>query len=141
VRAELQAKETLATESLKFDTLTHRSDMTGADRTWAVRYQPGNVVEYTAGSKDLGIQRGSSAIVLSTNARENTITVQKQEGHTVTYNPARLRGVNVYQVTEREFATGDRLQLTATDRERRIRSGDFATVERIGQNKLHRRTP
>ncbi len=25
--------------------------MTGADRTWAVRYQPGNVVEYTTGRK------------------------------------------------------------------------------------------
>jgi hypothetical protein len=55
VRAELQAKGTVTAGSQKFQTLTHRSDMTGADRTWAVRYQPGNVVEYTTGSKDLGI--------------------------------------------------------------------------------------
>lgn len=136
VRAELQAKGTFATESLKFDTLTHRSDLTGADRTWAVRYQPGNVVEYTTGSKDLGIQRGSSATVLSTNGRENTVTVQKKDGQTVTYNPARLRGVNVYQVTEREFTTGDRFQFTSPDKKLGIVRRDLGTVTRIEANEI-----
>jgi hypothetical protein len=136
VRSELQAKGTVATENLKFDTLTHRSDMTGADRTWAVRYQPGNVVEYTTGSKDLGIQRGSSATVLSTNARDSTVTVQKEDGQTVTYSPSRLRGVNVYQVTEREFATGDRLQFTSPDKKLGIVRRDLGTVTKVEANEI-----
>jgi len=136
VRTELQAKGTLAAESLKFDTLTHRSDMTGADRTWAVRYQPGNVVEYTTGSKDLGIQRGSSAAVLSTNARDNTVTVQRTDGQTATYNPTRLRGVNVYQVTEREFASGDRLQFTSPDKKLGIVRRDLGTVTKVEANEI-----
>lgn len=77
VRTELQARGVIAAESQTFQTLNHRSDITGADRAWAVRYQPGNVVQYTTGSKELGIERGSSATVLSTNARENTLTVEK----------------------------------------------------------------
>ena len=136
VRAELQANGTVARESLKFETLTHRSDMTGADRTWAVRYQPGNLVEYTTGSKELGIRRDSSATVLSTNARENTVTVQRDDGRTVTYNPTRLRGVNVYQVTEREFATGDRLQFTAPDKKLGIVRRDLGTVTKIEANEV-----
>lgn len=75
---------------MRFETLTLRSDMTGPDRSWAARYQPGNVVEYTTGSKQLGIERGSSAVVLATNARENTVTVERSDGQTVTYDPARL---------------------------------------------------
>ncbi len=136
VRTELQAKGTLAAESLKFKTMTHRSDMTGADRTWAVRYQPGNVVEYITGSKDLGIQRGSSANVLSTNARENTVTVQREDGQTVTYNPTRLRGVNVYQVTERDFATGDRLQFTSPNKKLGIVRRDLGTVTKVEANEI-----
>lgn len=136
VRIELQANGTVANDSSKFETLTHRSDITGADRTWAVRYQPGNVVEYTTGSKDLGIERGSSAIVLSTNARENTVTVQRSDGQTVTYDPKRLRGVNVFQVTERYFATGDRLQFTAPNKELGILRRDLGTITKLDSSQI-----
>ncbi len=134
VRTELQAKGAIAPDNQTFQTLNHRSDITGADRAWAVRYQPGNVVRYTTGSKELGIERGSSATVLSTNARENTITVEKRDGQTVTYNPQRLRGVNVFETAQREFARGDRLQFTAPNKDQGIRAGSLATVENIAEN-------
>ncbi len=136
VRVELQETGALGSDNWKFETLTHRSDMTGADRTWAVRYQPGNVVQYTTGSKTLGIGRGSSATVLSTNARDNTITVQRSDGQAVTYDPTRLRGVNVFQVTEREFATGDRLQFTAPDKQLGIVRRDLGTITRLDTNEI-----
>ncbi len=44
VRSELQANGTRAKDSHEFTTLAHRSDMTGADRMWAARYSPGDVV-------------------------------------------------------------------------------------------------
>ena len=136
VRVELQALGALSSENRKFETLTHRSDMTGADRTWAVRYQPGNIVQYTTGSKELGIERGSSATVLSTNARENTVTVQRDGGQAVTYDPTRLRGVNVYQATERDFATGDRLQFTAPDKQLGIVRRDLCTIIKLDTNEI-----
>ncbi len=136
VRVELQALGALSSDNRKFETLTHRSDMTGADRTWAVRYQPGNIVQYTTGSKELGIERGSSATVLSTNARENTVTVQRDGGQAVTYDPTRLRGVNVYQATERDFATGDRLQFTAPDKQLGIVRRDLGTIIKLDTNEI-----
>ena len=131
VRTELKASGLLDTQGSKFETLTHRSDMTGADRSWAMRYQPGNVVEYTTGSKQLGIERGSSATVIDTNALQNTVTVQRGDGQTITYDPSRLRGVNVFQVTEREFAAGDRLQFTSASKDLGIARRDIGTVTEL----------
>lgn len=136
VRTELQARGLIATENQTFQTLDNRSDITGADRAWAMRYQPGNVVQYTTGSKELGIERGSSVTVLSTSAPDNTVTVEKRDGQTVTYNPQRLRGVNVFETAQREFATGDRLQFTAPDKELGILRRELGTIEKLSRNEI-----
>ena len=87
--------------------------MTGADRTWAARYNVGDVLRYQRGSKDLGIERQSYAQVVVTQPKDNLLTVEKPDGTHVTYNPARLHGISAYREIEREFAVGDRLQFTA----------------------------
>jgi len=61
VRIELQSTGRLATDDQEFRTLVHRSDMTGADREWAARYQPSDVLKYTTGSRTHGIDRDSVA--------------------------------------------------------------------------------
>jgi conjugative relaxase-like TrwC/TraI family protein len=136
VRVELQASRALATDSLEFRTLTHRSDMTGADREWAARYQPGDVLKYTTGSKAHGIERDSSARVLSTNARDNTITVVRTDGQSVTYDPRRLKGVNAYKEAPREFATGDRIQFTAKDKDLGVSNRDLGTIAKLEPSQI-----
>ena len=131
VRTEMKANGTLAIDGQEFRTLVHRSDMTGADRSWAARYQPGDVLQYTAGSQVQGVKRGSVAAVLAVDARENNITVSLEDGRTVTYDPRRLKGVNAYQEAAREFATGDRLQFTAGEKRLGIASRDLGTVTAI----------
>jgi len=131
VRVELRASGTLANDSQEFRTLTHRSDMTGADREWAARYQPGDVLKYTTGSKAQGIERDSSTKLLSTNARDNTITVERTDGQRVTYDPRRLKGVNVYKEAPREFATGDRIQFTAKDKDLGVSNRDLGTITKL----------
>ena len=74
--------------------LTPRSDMTGADRAWAARYQAGDVLHYVRGSKEHGIEGGSYAQVVATDPKENLVTVQKENGEQVTYDPSRLRGIS-----------------------------------------------
>jgi ATP-dependent exoDNAse (exonuclease V) alpha subunit len=111
--------------------LAPRSDMTGADRTWAARYDVGDVLHYQRGSKDLGIERSSYAEVVATQPKDNLLTVQKPDGEHVTYNPARLHGISAYREIEREFAVGDRLQFTAPNRELGIANRDLGAVERI----------
>ena len=136
VRTELQATGAIQKDGRNFTTLVQRSDMTGADRGWAARYQAGDILQYTKGSKEQGIERGSFARVQSVNMRENTITVQRGDGQEVRYDPARLKGVNVYREATREIATGDRIQFTAPDRKLGVANRDLGTVEKVEPNRL-----
>jgi len=136
VRAELQTTGTVAKEGQTLNALVHRSDMTGADREWAARYHAGDVLKYTTGSKAEGLQRGSYATVLSTNAKDNTVTVERADGQSVTYDPKRLKGVNAYAETTREFATGERVQFTTSDKTLGVSNRDLGTVTKIEPNQI-----
>jgi conjugative relaxase-like TrwC/TraI family protein len=136
VRVELQAAAVVQTIDHTMQVLAPRSDMTGADRAWASRYQVGDILHYQRGSKDLGIEPRSYAQVVTTNPKENLLTVQKPDGEQVTYDPSRLRGISAYREIEREFAVGDRLQFTAPNRELGIANRDLATVEQIRDGQL-----
>ena len=133
VREQLQALGTVQSEEYTQRVLAPRSDMTGVDRTWAARYDAGDVLLYQRGSKDLSIEKQSYARVMSTNPAENLLMVQKESGENVTYNPARLHGISAYRELEREFAVGDRLQFTAPNRELGVANRDLGTIEQIGQ--------
>ena len=128
VRIELRDNGVLADSGHEFQTLSHRGDMTGADRVWAARYNVGDVLQYTTGSKAEDIERGSYATVRGVNARENAITVEREDGQSVTYDPRRLRGVNVFQEVQREFASGDRLQFTQPNKTLGISNRDLGTI-------------
>jgi hypothetical protein len=130
----LQALGTVATEDHSMRVLAPRSDMTGADRTWAARYTVGDVLYYPRGSQDIGIEKQSYTKVIATQPRDNMLTVQKADGATATYNPARLYGVSVYRELEREFALGDRLTFTAPSRELGVANRDLGTVQQIGND-------
>jgi conjugative relaxase-like TrwC/TraI family protein len=134
VRSELQALGTVASEDRAMRVLAPRSDMTGADRTWAARYNVDDVLYYPRGSRDIGIEKRSYTKVVATQPKDNLLTVQKEDGTTVTYNPARLYGVNVYRELEREFALGDRLGFTAPSKELGVANRDLGTVQQIGND-------
>ena len=111
--------------------LVPRQDITGADRQWAERYDVGDIVRYTKGSKTLGIDAGEYARVERIQAKDNLITVTREQGAPVTYDPRRLHGVTLYRETDRAFATGDRIQFTAPDRERHVANRELGTIEKI----------
>ena len=134
VRHELQALGTLRKEDHSMRVLTPRSDMTGADRAWAARYQTSDILHYIRGSKELGIEAGSYAQVVAADPRENVVTVQKDNGERVTYDPSRLRGISAYREIEREFALGDRIQLTAPNRALGVANRDLGTLQQIGDD-------
>ena len=135
VRAELQARGTVATADHSIRVLSPRSDMTGADRTWAAQYSVGDVLYYPRGSQDIGIEKQSYAEVISTQPQDNMLYVQKADGTTISYNPSRLYGVNVYRELEREFAVGDRLSFTAPSKELGVANRDLGTVQQIDKDR------
>jgi ATP-dependent exoDNAse (exonuclease V) alpha subunit len=131
VRAELQGRGIVESESHAMRVLTPRSDMTGADRAWAARYEVGDVLHYQRGSTVLGIEQRSYARVVSTDPKANSLTVEKANGQQITYDPTRLRGISAYREIEREFAVGDRLQFTAPNKELSVANRDLGTIQSI----------
>jgi ATP-dependent exoDNAse (exonuclease V) alpha subunit len=112
-------------------TLVARQEITGADRQWAGQYKPGDVVRYIRGSKAYGIEAGEYASVERVNEKDNRVTVKRESGEQVSYDPRRLHGVTLYRETERAFSEGDRVQFTAPNRERHIANRELGTIEKI----------
>jgi len=54
----------------------------------------------------------------------------------VEYDPKRVYGVNVYRETSREFATGDRLQFSALNKELGISNRDMGTITKMEPDRL-----
>lgn len=134
VRTELQERGVVEAESYPVRVLVMRSDMTGADRAWAARYEPGDVIHYHRGSKTIGIEKQSYATVVASQPKENLLTVQTGNGRQITYDPARLLGISAYRELEREFAVGDRLSFTAPNKTLRVANRDLGTVEQIDRD-------
>jgi len=131
VRQELQTLGVVDGKDHAMRVLAPRNDMTGADREWAARYQPGDVLHYVRGSKEHGIAARSYAQVVTTNPSENLVTVRKDDGQEVTYDPSRLRGIAAYREIEREFAAGDKIQFTAPSRDLQVANRDLGTIQNI----------
>jgi conjugative relaxase-like TrwC/TraI family protein len=127
-----QARQTegqVAAKERQVRVLVARQEVTGADRQWAPNYYVGDVVRYTKGSHTYGLAAGDYARVVQVNAEDNQVTVRRAHGARVTYDPRRLQGVTLYQEADRAFATGDRVQLTAPDREHRLANRELGTIE------------
>ena len=131
VRQELKANGTLAPEDHAIRVLVQRQDMTGAERAWANRYEIGDQVRFSRGSKSLSIESGSYRTVAAINPAANLLTVEKSSGELVHYDPRRLTGVSVYREIDREFAVGDRIQFTAPDKSLGVANRDLAVIEAI----------
>ena len=136
VRHELKTHGVIDAIDHQFTVLTPRSDMTGADRRWASRYEVGDILRYQRGSKELGLERASYAEVIAVDPKSNSIMVQRDTGGIVSYDPARVRGIDAYRRAEKSFAVGDRLQMTAPYRDLDLPNRALGTVEQIADNRL-----
>ncbi len=115
----------------KMTVLVARQEITGADRQWAAQYELGDVVRYTRGSKTHRIEAGEYARVEHANEKQNLVTVKRENGEKVSYDPRRLHGITLYRETERGFSHGDRVQFTAPNPERHIANRELGTIEKI----------
>jgi len=134
IHAELQAKGVVGREEHRAQVLVPRQDLTGADRMWAARYNPGDVLRYSRSSQETGIGKGEYARVKSIDAPNNRLTVERKDGTEQSYDPRRQQGVSVYREQERAFSVGDRVQLTAPLPDLKLANRELGTVEGIGQD-------
>ncbi len=131
IHREMQTRGLVDHSELPIRVLIARQEITGADRQWAEQYDPGDVVRYTKGSKTYGIDAGEYTRVERVNAKENLLTVKRESGEEVSYDPRRLQGVTLYRETERTFSRGDCVQFTAPNREQHIANRELGAIEKI----------
>ena len=136
IHAELQAKGLVSREEHRTEVLVPRQDLTGADRMWAARYNAGDVLLYSRGSKETGIAKGEYARVVNVDAPGNRLTVAMKDGTEKSYDPRRQQGVSVYREEERAFSTGDRVQLTAPLADLKLANRELGTVEGIREGRM-----
>lgn len=134
VHAELQRSGLVSNEEHRIRTLVPRQDLTGADRTWAERYEVGDVLRYSRASKETGIGKGEYAQVKSIDTPRNRLTVELQDGTQCTYDPRRQQGVSVFNEEMRSFSVGDRVQFNAPANEIKVANRELATIESIKEN-------
>jgi ATP-dependent exoDNAse (exonuclease V) alpha subunit len=131
IHAELQRGGLVSSEEHHIRTLVPRQDLTGADRTWAERYNVGDVLRYSRTSKETGIGKGEYAQVESIDAPNNRLTVARQDGTERTYDPRRQQGVSVFREEMRNLSMGDRIQFTAPANELKVANRELGTIESI----------
>lgn len=131
IRNELKGSGVVSKEDYRMNVLTQRSELTSVDREWASNYQRGDVLYYSRGSREHGIEPRAYATVVSVDAPANHITVAKDDGKQVTYDPERLCGITAFREISRDFAQGDRIQFTSTNRELGVSNRDLGTIDRI----------
>jgi hypothetical protein len=131
IHREMQERGDVNQQEHKLRVLDSRQEMTGADRQWAGQYEERDVVRYMRGSKLMDIEPGEYARVHRVDARENRITIERENGAQQTYDPLRLSGVTVYHEVQREFSQGDRVQFTSPSRELHVTNRELGTVEGV----------
>jgi DNA primase catalytic core len=131
VHAELQRSGLVSSEEHHIRTLVPRQDLTGADRTWAERYEVGDVLRYSRASKETGIGKGQYAQVKSIDAPKNRLAVELHDGTERIYDPRRQQGVSVFREEMRCFSVGDRIQFTAPANDLRVANRELVTIESI----------
>ena len=134
IHAELQGRGLVSREEHYIRTLVPRQNMTGADRTWAERYEVGDVLRYSRTSKETGIGKGEYAHVKSIDAPKNRLTVELQDGTERTYDPRRQQGVSVFREEMWSFSVGDRIQFTAPANELKVANRELGTIESIDED-------
>ena len=140
IHAELQSRGVVNATEHSLRVLVPRQDMTGADRTWAERYEVGDVLRYSRASKETGIGKGAYAQVKSIDAAANRLTVQLPDGAERTYDPRRQQGVSVFREEIRGFSEGDRVQFTAPANSLKVANRELGTIENIdGDGRLRLR--
>jgi ATP-dependent exoDNAse (exonuclease V) alpha subunit len=128
IRDQMRETGQLGTDACQVRILINRQEVTGEDRGVATSYRVGDSVRYLRGSEPLGLDAKSYATVIGVDGETNEITVKRNDGKAVTYDPVRLKGVTIYEPELRSFAQGDRVQFTAPWREKAISTRDTGTI-------------
>jgi conjugative relaxase-like TrwC/TraI family protein len=92
-------------------------------------YKANDVVRFGRDYKVMDAAKGEYMRVVSTDAPRGVITLQKENGNTITWEPKKHNNVEVYDSDKREIAQGDLIRMTRNEGE--FKNGEVARVSSI----------
>lgn len=116
----------LAGKGCTFETLT-RVDMTAAQRSSAVSYQAGMVVQPERNYTAQGLVRGELYRVWEA-VDESRLNVVCPDGSAATLDPRKLKQVSVYRLEKSELSEGDIVRINRNDAQNGLTLGDRRRV-------------
>lgn len=134
IHTQMQQRGTVKQEDHAMTVLVPRQDMTSEDRRWAQNYEPGDVLRYTRGNKTIDVVAREIVHVRAVDEKENLITVQRQNGDVITYDPRSIYGATAFREAERAFAEGDRVQFTSPYHAQKVANRELGTMAALDQS-------
>jgi conjugative relaxase-like TrwC/TraI family protein len=133
IRSRMRESGMLSQDAHEFVTLVPR-DVSGVDRTQADSYRIGDTIRFLRANRLLGVESKSYARVMDSDTAQNRLTIQTQDGCTLTYDPQHASGVSVYESKMQSFAVGDRIQLTANSANLGVSTRDIGAITKLDAN-------
>lgn len=112
-----------------------RGDHTAAEKKQISAYTKGAAVRFEKNYEKLGVAKGE---IWQIEAVKPDHVVLSREGERVKLNPAKhsAKGITIGSAERREMAAGDRVRVTANDRELGIQNNERGTVQAIKDGRL-----
>ena len=118
VRERLVRDGTVHGPAMTLERLVSRG-YTGAEKTLAANYMPGDTVAFHRPYKRLGVEKGDELRVAGVDRGTRTVNLEGADGRAVAWEPnriaARAGGVEIYRSEEIELRAGDRIRWTRND--------------------------
>jgi conjugative relaxase-like TrwC/TraI family protein len=133
IREALRASGYLRGEGVDMPVLVPR-DVLSADRTRVENYRVGDELRYAKDIASLGVQSKSYATVVDVDVVANKLTVKTADARELTYDPSRAgSGVSVFEQRRQNFAEGEHVQFTASDKKLGVSNRGTGVIERLDE--------
>ena len=112
---------------------------TGAEKSLAANYAPGDVVVFHRTYKRLGVEKGEERRVAAVDHANRTVVLEGKDGKTVPWKPnlvAGRGGAEVYRAEDIELRAGDRVRWTRNDARLGLVNSRTAEVVSVGQDRV-----
>ena len=125
VREGLKAQGELSTQEDRREVYVSKG-WTRAMQKEAQYYQPGDVVRFGRNYRQIDAGKGDYLRVAAVDAPNGTVTLQKEDGSRIAWQPGKHNKVEVYEAEQRELAQGDLIRFTRNEGE--FKNGEVAQV-------------
>lgn len=132
IRMGLQNEFTVSLRGSKTTILENRG-FTLVEQTRATNYEKNDIIRFNKTYETLGIARGDYVSVKNIDKKNNAINLLKPDGKIVQWQPHNVVGgargaIEVYQVKEREIASGDIIRWTRNHKQNELYNAEMAEV-------------